>query len=144
MKTKEIDMNISDKLKNNRKQAGLTQEEIAQTLHVSRQTISNWETGRSIRDIYSLVELSNIYDISLDHLVKEDIIMMNELKKENKEKKIINRAIISSAVGVILMIISSFIKSSHIQDFSRGFGMGLLLTSAIVLILTKVLRGIYK
>lgn len=36
MKTKEVDMNISDKLKNNRKQAGLTQEEIAQTLHVSR------------------------------------------------------------------------------------------------------------
>lgn len=137
-------MNISDKIKDNRKQAGLTQEEIAQTLHVSRQTISNWETGRSIPDIYSLVELSNIYDISLDHLVKEDIIMMNELKKENKEKKIINRAIILSAVGVILMIISSFIKSSHIQYFSRGFGMGLLLTSAIVLILTKVLRGIYK
>ena len=137
-------MNISDKIKDNRKQAGLTQEEIAQTLHVSRQTISNWETGRSIPDIYSLVELSNIYDISLDHLVKEDIIMMNELKKENKEKKIINRAIILSAVVVILMIISSFIKSSHIQYFSRGFGMGLLLTSAIVLILTKVLRGIYK
>ena len=94
MKNKEIDMNISEKLKNNRKQAGLTQEEIAQTLHVSRQTISNWETGRSIPDIYSLVELSNIYDISLDHLVKEDIIIMNELKKGNKEKKIINRAII--------------------------------------------------
>ena len=144
MKTKEIDMNISDKLKNNRKQAGLTQEEIAQKLHVSRQTISNWETGRSIPDIYSLVELSNIYDISLDHLVKEDIVMMNELKKENKEKKIINRAIILSAVGVILMIISLLIKSSHIQDFSRGMGIGFLLTSALVLILTKVLREIYK
>ncbi|WP_158559475.1 helix-turn-helix domain-containing protein [Melissococcus sp. OM08-11BH] len=35
-------MNISDKLKNNRKQAGLTQEKIAQNLHVSRQIISNW------------------------------------------------------------------------------------------------------
>lgn len=76
-------MDISTKLKDKRKQVGLTQEQIAQKLHVSRQTISNWETGKSIPDIYSLVELSNIYDISLDNLIKEDVVMMKELKKEN-------------------------------------------------------------
>lgn len=137
-------MNISDKLKNNRKQVGFTQEEIAQKLHVSRQTISNWETGKSIPDIYSLVELSNIYDISLDNLVKEDIVMMNELKKENKEKKVINKAIVLSGAGVFIMLISLFIQNSHIQDFFRGMGLGVLIVGAVVLVLVKVLREIYR
>lgn len=137
-------MNISDKLKNNRKQVGFTQEEIARKLHVSRQTISNWETGKSIPDIYSLVELSNIYNISLDNLVKEDIVMMSELKKENKEKKIINKAIMISGVGVFIMLISLFIQNSHIQDFFRGIGLGVLVVGALVLVLVKVLREIYR
>jgi len=137
-------MNISDKLKNNRKQVGLTQEEIAQKLHVSRQTISNWETGKSIPDIYSLVELSNIYDISLDNLVKEDIVMMNELKKDNKEKKLINKAIALSGAGILIMLISLLIQNSHIQDFFRGMGMGILVVGSVVLVLIKVIRELDK
>ncbi|MDT2813373.1 helix-turn-helix domain-containing protein [Vagococcus carniphilus] len=137
-------MDISTKLKDKRKQVGLTQEQIAQKLHVSRQTISNWETGKSIPDIYSLVELSNIYDISLDNLIKEDVVMMKELKKENQEKKILNSGIIISGVGILMMLLSILIPNDHIQSFCNGFGVGLLITGSTVLILVKILRKLYQ
>lgn len=51
-------MEISEKLQNKRKEMNLTQEEIAEKIHVSRQTISNWETGRTLPDIKSLILIS--------------------------------------------------------------------------------------
>ena len=69
---------------------------------------------------------------------------MNELKKENKEKKVINKAIMISGAGVFTMLVSLFIKNSHIQDFFRGMGLGVLVVGAVVLVLVKVLREIYR
>ncbi|MFW3588922.1 helix-turn-helix domain-containing protein [Vagococcus fluvialis] len=137
-------MDIANKLKNKRKEHNLTQEQISQKLHVSRQTISNWETGKSVPDIYNLVELSNLYDISLDELIKEDIVMMKELKKENKVKKMINKLIMISGVGVLILAISFILPNPHVQDFARGMGIGLLSVSALASFLIKVLNQLYK
>ena len=136
-------MDIANKLKDKRKESNLTQEQISQKLHVSRQTISNWETGKSVPDIYSLVELSNLYDISLDELIKEDIVMMKELKKEKQEKKMINLFIICGGVGILLLLISLLISNGHLQDFVRGISFGFLGASSFAMILTKILRKIY-
>ena len=64
-------MDIGQKLQKARIQANLTQEQVAETLGVSRQTISNWENEKSYPDIKSVIILSDIYDVSLDHLLKE-------------------------------------------------------------------------
>ena len=66
------DMDIGGKLKAARLAAGMTQEQIAEALGVSRQTVSNWENGRTYPDIVSVVKLSDIYEISLDTLLKEE------------------------------------------------------------------------
>lgn len=137
-------MDIANKLKNKRKEHNLTQEQISQKLHVSRQTISNWETGKSVPDIYNLVELSNLYDISLDELIKEDIVMMKELKKENKVRKMINKLIVISGVGLLILAISFILPNPHVQDFTRGMGIGLLSVSALASFLIKVLNQLYK
>lgn len=77
-------MNISKQLKSYRKKFNLSQEELAEIIHVSRPTISNWENGKSYPDLQSLLLLSDYFKISLDELVKGDIVnMKNEL--ENKE-----------------------------------------------------------
>ena len=64
-------MDIGAKLKGARNDAGLTQEQIAEALGVSRQTVSNWENGRTYPDIISVIKMSDIYNISLDLLLKE-------------------------------------------------------------------------
>ena len=63
-------MEIGKKLKEARLNRDLTQEVIAEKLNVSRQTISNWENEKSYPDIISVIELSNLYSISLDDLLK--------------------------------------------------------------------------
>ena len=65
-------MEIGSRLKNARSEHGLTQEQVAEELGVSRQSISNWENNRSYPDIVSVIKLSDLYSISLDELLKED------------------------------------------------------------------------
>lgn len=65
-------MNIGTKIKTARVEAGLTQEKSAEILGVSRQTVSNWENEKSYPDIVSVIKMSDIYNVSLDKLLKED------------------------------------------------------------------------
>lgn len=65
-------MNLGSKLKNARTHAGYTQEEAADRLGVSRQTISNWENEKTYPDIGRVIAMSDLYGISLDHLLKEE------------------------------------------------------------------------
>lgn len=64
-------MDIVTKIKNARLAAKLTQEQAAEGLGVIRQTMSNWENGKTYPDIISVIKMSDLYDISLDHLLKE-------------------------------------------------------------------------
>ena len=74
-------MKIGVKLKEARLQAGLTQENVAEEIQVTRQTISNWETEKSFPDIVSVIKLSTLYNISLDKLLKGDEEMIEHLEK---------------------------------------------------------------
>ena len=65
-------MDIGTKLKSARVQAGMTQEQAAEALGVSRQTVSNWETAKTYPDIVSVVKMSDLYGVSLDRLLKGD------------------------------------------------------------------------
>lgn len=65
-------MDIGTKIKNARLAAGLTQEQAAGALGVSRQTVSNWENGKTYPDIISVVKMSDLYHVTLDHLLKEE------------------------------------------------------------------------
>jgi len=64
-------MNIGTKIKNARIAAQLTQEQVAEALGVSRQTVSNWENEKTYPDIVSVIKMSDLYDVSLDYLLKE-------------------------------------------------------------------------
>ena len=63
-------MEIGSKIKEARMKIEMTQEQVAETLGVSRQTISNWETGKSYPDIVSVIKMSDLYEVSLDYLLK--------------------------------------------------------------------------
>ena len=76
-------MEIGEKLREARVAAGQTQEKVAETIGVSRQTISNWENNRSYPDIISVLSLSDLYHVSLDTLLKED--QRSEERRVGKE-----------------------------------------------------------
>lgn len=63
-------MEFNNKLYELRKQKGFSQEELANRLNVSRQTISKWEVGESTPDMEKLVAISDLFELSLDELVK--------------------------------------------------------------------------
>lgn len=77
-------MEIGKQIKKYRSEQGLSQDELADKVYVTRQTISNWENNRNYPDIRSLVLLSNVFDISLDILIKGDLEQMkDEIKTED-------------------------------------------------------------
>lgn len=65
-------MKLSEKLKKAREQIGYSQQDVADKLNISRQSISRWENGWTYPDIENLIVLSNLYNVSLDELLKED------------------------------------------------------------------------
>ena len=80
-------MELRKQIKMHRQEAELSQEELANRVYVSRQTILNWENDKSYPDVNSLVLLSEIFQISLDKLIKGDIGVMKEvIQKEEIEK----------------------------------------------------------
>lgn len=74
-------MTFGERLKQTRLAQRKTQADVAQVLHVTRQTISNWEIGHSYPDIDSLINLSTYYHLSLDTLLKEDHELTDTLRK---------------------------------------------------------------
>lgn len=71
-------MEIKEQLKEHRARLGLSQEELADRIFVSRQTISNWETDRTYPDVQSLLLMSDLFGTSIDELVKGDVAPMEK------------------------------------------------------------------
>lgn len=117
MKAKgETEMDIFTKLKAARIKANLTQEMVAEKLQVSRQTISNWENGKTYPDIISVIALSDIYAISLDALLKGDEHMIAHLEKSTNivksNTKLITLFIINIVVFALMMLFNSVISNN--------------------------------
>lgn len=95
-------MNIGTKIIVIRKQRNMTQEDFAKIFHVTRQTVSNWENEKSYPDLQTLVQISNEFNVSLDTMLKEDMLMVKKIDDYKIYKKIfIGLITCILAVGVI-------------------------------------------
>lgn len=100
-------MEISSQIKKYRNSNNLSQEELAEKVFVTRQTISNWENEKSYPDIHSLLLLSSIFDVSLDQLIKGDIETMKEKINEQEIKKFNYYGNIFSVHFVVLILVAA-------------------------------------
>lgn len=100
-----IKLEVGTQIKKYRCNMGISQEELAEKVYVSRQTVSNWETGENYPDIHSVLLLSSVFNISLDQLIKEDVEIMKKEIKETGIKKL-NKYGGIYAVCLILTVIS--------------------------------------
>lgn len=78
---------LSEKLKQLRAKKGLTQEQVAKKLGVTRSAIARWESGKGIPDISNLIVISDFYHISLDELIKGDEVVRKKIILDSTSKK---------------------------------------------------------
>lgn len=98
-------MELGNKIKYYRGEKELSQEELAERVYVSRQTISNWENNKSYPDINSIVLLSEIFEISIDNLIKGDV---EQMKKEINTEDV-KKLNLYSSIMLILMLVATIL-----------------------------------
>lgn len=132
---------FGEKLQALRKAKGISQDQLAIQLNVSRQAISKWELGTSLPDVENIVEISRFFDISIDYLLKDDLQDKEEIG--NKGKK--HNAALSSAV--LLLMSTAFMSIGLLIAFSTWYdhqASEAIVSGMIVQIVGAVLYGIGK
>ena len=99
-------MKFNEKLVMLRKQHNLSQEQVAEKLGVARQTISKWELGETTPEMDKLILISEIYNITLDELVKEEneVKVVNDPNNTNSQKLAGMMIKILKGIGIFILI----------------------------------------
>lgn len=100
-------MQIGNQIKKYRESLKLSQEDLADKIFVTRQTISNWETNKNYPDIKSISLLCNLFDVSLDQFIEGDIEEMKKIISE-KEMSDYNRISILFIIEMIIVLVSAY------------------------------------
>ena len=122
-------MILADKILNLRKKCGWSQEELADKMEVSRQSISKWESAQSIPDINKILELARLFGVSTDYLLKDEM-EQEEFTGMDEEPR---------GRVVTLREANDYMASKVIQGRQIGFGVLLCILSPVLLI---VLAGL--
>ena len=137
---------LSEKLYKLRKESGLSQEQLAEQLKVSRQAISKWESGNAVPESEKLIAISRYFGVSLDYLLKdEENIKSNcvEYKEENSDKQRQTIGMVICLAGLAALIVWGLISifnptvSDQISDSSMITidGNGFFLITCVVAII---------
>ncbi|MFR1709493.1 MAG: helix-turn-helix transcriptional regulator [Clostridium sp.] len=112
-------MKLGSNLFNARKKSGLSQEEVAEKLGVSRQTISKWELDETIPDIYQSKRLANLYHLSLDELIEFDI-DLKEIERviENTSEETESKVNWTKVWGKKYPVLTTYKQKVDIKEYS--------------------------
>lgn len=118
-------MELKDKLIQLRKDKRMTQADLAEALNISRQAVSRWETGVALPSTENLIELSKLYGVSVDVILRENVDLDQSTKREEGEQRCILRSnkklntIIVVAIAVIVcavaIAVGEIIKQHEVQ-----------------------------
>lgn len=126
-------MLIGDKLKEARLKKNMTQEEVAEKIFVSRQSISNWENNKTYPDIGNVIALSDLYEISLDELLKGSDNFMKHLEESTdlvkSNKKLIGLIILALIIVVAMALFTEFMPER--LNMVAIFTLSIILTGLI-------------
>ncbi len=149
-------MEFNEKLQELRKQKGLTQEELAKSLYVSRTAISKWESGRGYPNIESLKAIAKFFSITVDELLSTDEIL-TIAEEDNKQKEMRLRNIIfglldlSNAMLFVLPLFASkangaiesasLLSLSGVQSYLKIAYLTIVIATVIMGVLTLSLQA---
>ncbi|CAM4275728.1 helix-turn-helix domain-containing protein [Weissella hellenica] len=108
-------MDLGTKIKVQREKKNWSQQELADQIHISRQSISKWEQNKAIPSITNIVMMSNLFNISLDELMKDDEILVKKMDAQMKIARSLRNIMISVLIAFVLFII---IASFHVNIYN--------------------------
>lgn len=111
-------MRFAERLKIQRQNLELSQSEVAEKLQVTRQAVSNWENDKNYPDLEMLVPISDVYQISLDQLLREDVNIMKNTEKKIK-KSGLRRGLLIGLVAVVAIVVAG---GTWFADQERRYG----------------------
>ena len=123
-------VDIGNQIRSRREAMGLSQEELAKRVYVSRNTIGNWETGRTYPDLQSLLLLGALFGTSLDALVKGDVNVMEERLAADRRR--FKRWSGAMAVGLCMVIILAIPLSWHFGWLGLGAVVAILVATFVI------------
>lgn len=137
-------MEISKCIKDARQKNNISQESLSEQLGVSRQTISSWETGKSYPDIVSVIKMSDIFNISLDKMLKEDTKLVSNMQEKMDTVKS-NKFIIFTILFAIIIfggmyLIRTFVDVPKIDNLYLNIGV---LVVFMIGVLTYLFSNVY-
>ena len=97
-------MELGSQIKKYRTELGLSQDALAEKIYVSRQSISNWETGKNYPDLNSLIRMSEIFHVTVDVLLKGDVEEMKELISREDQNEFQKLSKIFSMMFLVMLI----------------------------------------
>lgn len=133
-------MKLGDKLRRFRKENNYTQQQIAEKLYVTAQAVSKWENNKSAPDISTLVQISDLYNVSLDDLIKADKQFQDRLSIKNPRLKVII-SLVLAFISVITLFTSLLIKGNYFL-YQHSIG-GWLVVGCIYLLITFTFLSLY-
>lgn len=125
-----------------RKEKGITQEQLAEQVGVSRRTVSRWETGSNMPDLDILIELSDLYDVELRELLsgerrsekmneemKETVLQVADYSNEEKERLLrrMHWLFIAGLIGFVVFLVITAAGLNHTSPYEGigSFGLGI-------------------
>lgn len=99
-------MNLGTQIKKHRSALALSQEELAEKIFVTRQSVSNWENNRTYPDIKSLLLLSELFEVSIDELIKGDVNTMKKEINEQEQAEFHRDSAIFTSLFVMMLVLS--------------------------------------
>lgn len=136
-------MDIGNQIREHRQRLGLSQDELAQRLYVSRVTISHWETGRTLPDVQSMLLLANLFGTTIDEMVRGDVDEMREMVEKNEQQRKAF-AIALGAVEVTVIAVLAFMATAgrdYLDSALRLLLAVLVLASAVVVLVARRQEG---
>jgi transcriptional regulator with XRE-family HTH domain len=122
-------MDIADRVQNLRKTKGISQEELADTLGVSRQAVSKWESAQSIPDTDKIIIMSDYFDVTTDYLLKGK---GNEKQANEKAVDAHTSVIIATVLNFIGLISACALWYEHQNAMAFVVGLGLMAIGCMV------------
>ncbi|CAJ2231010.1 helix-turn-helix domain-containing protein [Companilactobacillus paralimentarius] len=120
-------MKIGDQLQKQRKLRHMSQNELAEKLHLTRQSISKWENGTTLPSFANVIAISELFGVSLDELIKGDAALMDKLKDDGKIRLTKLETIVITGlvfVAIALAIIyGTGISMDDVSDWMSGFSL---------------------
>ena len=112
---------IQDKLVTLRKRTGMSQQEVADAIGVTRQTISNWELGQGSPTLDRAAELARLYDISLDDLANDEVDVVSSERKTARRDLHVIRSFVGKTVTIELADDEYDLSEAAVLDVSESW-----------------------